>query len=746
MEYIKEFNNVIKNLDAPINIINNKSNLNDYTIHIEYDSCPIKIITNWSSYCILESPLNMYDLSIANTELIFKEINVNNILSVLVNLKQNNKIEQIIREDIWNIYQKIQEFNKYVVDYSNLESVGKKLVESKTNIGTIGKSIPKELLMNPNQIIKLIINEIQKVNKSRAYNHYIIPISPFEFKVRLIWSVDTEIGLVMSKIKDKYNYDYMEFKIKLDSKAYPFIPFHIEYMKPKIKLPLLFSLMNLDILKLENWNPTITIEHFIITLSKELEKYSSYIDIEASSNGNELIGYNDIEYELIKLANITKEINNNDNITIKIIAPKIKNFSNIKEHWNKGIGYGNNAREEWNIKEYIKEQELQKIEIANILNNLLVKINENSFEEIFNSILPNFIISQISGLNLLELEKSRIIYKSCFDILSEIIGFNRNQTFINNIGSKVKNIYEEIKIAFETNQTLLKDELFLQIYCCSEWYLSNYIEEIKNIIPTNIKEEYCEVMKKLQFGTYELPNYHRFVSYKSKKLEMKSKLRVLTEISSFKTGLPLNWESSIWVRVPKDNINLFSFIISGPKDTPYENGLFEFHSYFPVNYPNTEPKVLLHTTGNGTVRFNPNLYNCGKVCLSLLGTWSAQEGEKWNPKTSTFLQVLVSIQSLILVEQPYFNEPGYEREIGTPLGNKHNKEYNEERETATIQWAMIDMLQNPPQGFEQVVKEHFSRKKEEIIEQCMKWSVNSSKYSSKIKEQIVILKELLEKL
>ena len=67
------------------------------------------------------------------------------------------------------------------------------------------------------------------------------------------------------------------------------------------------------------------------------------------------------------------------------------------------------------------------------------------------------------------------------------------------------------------------------------------------------------------------------------------------------------------------------------------------------------------TTGGGTVRFNPNLYNCGKVCLSLLGTWSGQDGETWNKDTSTFLQVLVSIQSLILVEDPYFNEPGWER-------------------------------------------------------------------------------------
>ena len=51
----------------------------------------------------------------------------------------------------------------------------------------------------------------------------------------------------------------------------------------------------------------------------------------------------------------------------------------------------------------------------------------------------------------------------------------------------------------------------------------------------------------------------------------------------------------------------------------------------------------------------------GKVCLSLLGTWSGAKGEMWEPAHSTMLQVIVSIQSLILVPQPYFNEPGYER-------------------------------------------------------------------------------------
>jgi len=55
--------------------------------------------------------------------------------------------------------------------------------------------------------------------------------------------------------------------------------------------------------------------------------------------------------------------------------------------------------------------------------------------------------------------------------------------------------------------------------------------------------------------------------------------------------------------------------------------------------PHVVLQVLLRTTGNGTVRFNPNLYNCGKVCLSLLGTWSGGQGESWNPEVSSAFQV-----------------------------------------------------------------------------------------------------------
>lgn len=65
-------------------------------------------------------------------------------------------------------------------------------------------------------------------------------------------------------------------------------------------------------------------------------------------------------------------------------------------------------------------------------------------------------------------------------------------------------------------------------------------------------------------------------------------------------------------------------MIAGPEGTPYSDGLFEFDCFIPLEYPKVPPLMLLRTTGGGTVRFNPNLYNCGKVCLSLLGTWAGR--------------------------------------------------------------------------------------------------------------------------
>lgn len=97
----------------------------------------------------------------------------------------------------------------------------------------------------------------------------------------------------------------------------------------------------------------------------------------------------------------------------------------------------------------------------------------------------------------------------------------------------------------------------------------------------------------------------------------------------------------------------------------------------------------------GGLRLNPNLYACGKVCLSLLNTWTGSGCEKWNPSNSTMLQVLVSIQALVLNAKPYFNEPGFAMQAKTPHGEKQSLSYNEDTFLLSCR-TMLYSLRNPP--------------------------------------------------
>lgn len=67
------------------------------------------------------------------------------------------------------------------------------------------------------------------------------------------------------------------------------------------------------------------------------------------------------------------------------------------------------------------------------------------------------------------------------------------------------------------------------------------------------------------------------------------------------------------------NLRLLHILIIGPSDTPYDGGLFYFILKCPTDYPMRPPKMKLMTTDGGRVRFNPNFYSCGKICVSILG-------------------------------------------------------------------------------------------------------------------------------
>lgn len=150
-------------------------------------------------------------------------------------------------------------------------------------------------------------------------------------------------------------------------------------------------------------------------------------------------------------------------------------------------------------------------------------------------------------------------------------------------------------------------------------------------------------------------------------------------------------------------------MIVGQKDTPYYGGYYFFSITFPSDYPFSPPNVSFLTNGDG-IRFNPNLYINGKVCVSILNTWA---GEQWS-SCQNIKSMLLTISTL-LCKDPLLNEPGFTK--------KHRcfQNYTNIIEFKNIDVAVIKMLTKHfpyfPNGFEcfeEIMKTEFEKNKQGI--------------------------------
>ncbi|GIL47684.1 hypothetical protein Vafri_4440 [Volvox africanus] len=214
-------------------------------------------------------------------------------------------------------------------------------------------------------------------------------------------------------------------------------------------------------------------------------------------------------------------------------------------------------------------------------------------------------------------------------------------------------------------------------------------------------------------------------------------------------ALPCLAAAAIFLQQDSARIDKMRAVITGPEGTPYEGGLFVFDIFCPAGYPNDPPVMMVYNTGGGKARYNPNLYADGKVCLSLLGTYnSGHTSEKWNPALSSIYQVLLSIQSQILVTDPMTNEPLSETMAGTAEGSAKTAEYNSRLQLLVMRHAMADMLMHPPPGTQEIVFRHFRLLRHRIAITVRRWvrEAPSADLRGKLDEQAARLLELLGKL
>ena len=189
--------------------------------------------------------------------------------------------------------------------------------------------------------------------------------------------------------------------------------------------------------------------------------------------------------------------------------------------------------------------------------------------------------------------------------------------------------------------------------------------------------------------------------------------RILKEIKEIQQT-PIDPDNSIYESSPgcyvcinEEDITNHKIMIIGPEDTPYENGFYMFDYTYNKNHPFEAPSVKYLTT-DGTVRFNPNLYTNGKVCLSILGTWS---GPAWEPTMS--LRVVCEYLRSILTENPIQNEPGFENCLDTQ-GKMYNKYVTSENYHLAIYKNLLP-LPDPLKPFSKTINLKFIENFSQII-------------------------------
>ncbi|CAI0407996.1 unnamed protein product [Linum tenue] len=234
-----------------------------------------------------------------------------------------------------------------------------------------------------------------------------------------------------------------------------------------------------------------------------------------------------------------------------------------------------------------------------------------------------------------------------------------------------------------------------------------------NVENTNTALKHVEedASKFKRFDTAKDPSDHYYVG---SNLQSNNSRKWLKKVQQDWNILQNNLPDTIFVRVYEDRMDLLRAVIVGAYGTPYQDGLFFFDFHLPPEYPDVPPSAYYHSGG---LRINPNLYEEGKVCLSLLNTWTGRGNEVWDPNSSSILQVLVSLQGLVLNSRPYFNEAGYDKQVGTAEGEKNSLSYNENTFLLSCK-SMMYLMRRPPKDFEELVKEHFRNRGRYILKAC----------------------------
>lgn len=637
--------------------------------------------------------------------------------------------------------------NKEIVIYKELE----RIKHLETNTVKVNLETNNKKLFDDSTVKDVIIKEYINIFGENTNN---ISVNIVDNVFKWIVSYNMSVGKIM-------------MEIIFDSKYFPYAPPQICIISPQLCDKLAHRVSNSKIFKLDYWNPINKLKDIIYKIYDILDKNAKIDNIKIEKKINQNL-YQKLLILSSYISNDFDEYDEFPQFQEYLLQNKFTKSEKSDKKPNKksidkfnGTGYRSGNDNKWKIEDYENIQKTKEFELISILtgiNNDLDKIvKAELYDTLENSLLIKFLSTSLMNTTLLEMSKKMDLYKLCFSIIQNICVDDIANLLFNskyNLYSSIKKLYELCKLSCKFDNSDSNDIItnIMFIWSMYEPLYKSYEQKemikdkkIEKITEIKIDSSYTDIMKIYRFDTCNISNYKSIYSnsLKSSKTTNSCMKRLSSEIPTLAYELPIHQDASIFLRVDENNPRAMRALITGPPDTPYDSGIFIFDIYLPPNYPTEVPMVNFTNTGNK--RFNPNLYNCGKVCLSILGTYvgpSASQTEKWNT-SSTLYQVLISIQGQILVEQPYFNEPGYQNSYKTPAGDKASEEYNKNITLYTMQHAMYElMIDNKFPEFKNVIDNHFKIKKNKIIDICTKWIEKSKNNNAHIE----IAQKIIDKL
>lgn len=700
-------------------------------------------------------------------------------------------LEKSIDDDTTSHIKKTDEFN---IDYYNMKSKLTKIAE-KTVICRDRLLYDRETDATSSIFDKKTVTNILIGNFLSCWNWI------REDNLNISLDVGDNIFVWKFKLKKlnskKMKGSVVEFKLYFHERLYPNYPPLIKMISPKLKNSLMHRIANSKMTQLMYWTPARDVKYIIKRIIEILEKWGEVDD----GKNEEFITENivTITKHLTKLSSLIDSVDDDvidkgENFTkssfSKPIMKKSISQTHVPKYWKAGTGFGHSGAPVWNAEEYVKiqaEKDNNIYCVISLIVEFLQKIDNSSDEFLYvctiisDSLLLPYLKQQFKQSTLLDIQNREKLFKMYLQLLESLayeqsiylFDLTHNDSY--SLFDALKSISVVLKESqkFDDNEFInymnnMLESIIFPFY--EEWKTYNVVKDDNKevsieinkkkvgIKEKSVKEIYKETMTKFRFDYNKIisTNYHH--EYKNLfdlHIDTNWKFcqkRLSAELPSLKLEgqLPIDYDASIFMCIDDNNPMIIRALITGPSDTPYDSGCFIFDIYIPPTYPKEPPNFWF--LNHGGYAFNPNLYYDGKVCLSILGTYigpAADKSETWNEKTSTLLQVLISIQSQILIENPWFNEPHREKSIGTESGKLENRSYNEKIQLYTMISTIRDLIKNPkmyPQ-FENIIKNHFKIKKQYILEMCSKWFKNASKpYKKKYVGVIADIEKYLREL